>query len=107
MEFYKVRIIDDLQEEYSVEFYKWEYINLMELIRDRLYIDFGDCKGRAMCGTCQVVLEVGNQQITEAGIYELETLKKQANVTATSRLACQILVDKYLHGKVFKVVTES
>lgn len=68
--------------------------NLMEILRDAgLGID-GTCGGMCACGTCHVhILDEGGLKLSEPAEDEADMLLALADVveiTATSRLACQI-----------------
>lgn len=80
---------NELDDECLVEFKINEYHNLMELLFDRYMQDWGDCKGRAWCGTCHIQIVEG--YISEdMGEDEKNTLSKNVDVAHNSRLACQI-----------------
>ena len=49
--FYK----DELEVDHQVECAEFEYNNLMELLFDKKGQEWGDCKGRAWCGTCHIM----------------------------------------------------
>ena len=44
--------IDEFGETCQADFNNHEYHSLMELLFDKYLQDWGDCKGRAWCGTC-------------------------------------------------------
>lgn len=83
-----------------------EYHSLMELLFDKYLEDWGDCKGRAWCGTCHI-------QIIEGLVYEKmegdekQTLSKIGNSTKQSRLACQIPVTSKLDGIIFRILKDN
>ncbi len=80
-----------------------EYHSLMELLFDKYIEEWGDCKGRAWCGTCHIQIIQGF--ITEKiDTEEKNTLSKIWNVTENSRLACQIPVNAELHNLVFRIM---
>lgn len=85
--------------------YQGEYRNLMALLYDKFYIeDFGECKGIGRCGTCHIhILNHSEELLNKVG-NETTTLNKMDFVDSNSRLACQIMIDKKLHGLQIEVV---
>jgi len=80
-----------------------EYHSLMELLFDKYVEEWGDCKGRAWCGTCHIEVLKGNiGERMEAD--ESNTLSKLDNAVPKSRLACQIPVTAELDGLIFKIL---
>ena len=83
-----------------------EYHNLMELLFDKYVEDWGDCKGRAWCGTCRIEIVKGS--ITEKmDEDEKNTLFKMGNHTEKSRLACQIPVNAELNGAILRILKDA
>jgi len=99
---YSLEYIDALGERHVVQFNKWEYNNLMELIWDRTIEDWGDCKGRAWCGSCHVNIIQTIQCLPSIDQEERHCLSNQENKTAKSRLACQLEITETLDGAVVK-----
>ncbi|KPK78949.1 MAG: hypothetical protein AMJ81_14235 [Phycisphaerae bacterium SM23_33] len=50
------------------------------------------CGGAGVCGTCRVLVESGMQNLSEPTEDELDTIEKQPDNAANSRLACQAVV---------------
>lgn len=98
--------VNEFGEECRADFTINEYHSLMELLFDKYVEEWGDCKGRAWCGTCHI-------QIIEGGITEKMsaeeklTLSKIKGRSTQSRLACQIPVTAALNGLVFKIAGDS
>jgi len=90
---------DSLGIKRKIEYQLNEYLHLMLLIFDRGYEDWGDCKGRAWCGTCHI--RVDELLETRIELDEQHTLSRLPNQTEGSRLACQIQLDEHLHQKHF------
>jgi len=86
---------------HKIEFEINEYNSVMELIWDRGYEDWGDCRGRAWCGTCQVMTDTIPAK-EKLDLDERICLNQLDNTTSFSRLSCQILLNKNIHGKQFK-----
>ncbi len=103
---YSVTIILLNGEEHVVEFKRHAYNNLMELIVNELYENIGDCKGHAWCGTCHVEV-VSGQIVDEMNRDESMTLDKLPNTVASSRLACQIMIDELIDSMVFRVLGDA
>lgn len=101
-EVYEVTIIDELEQEKMLNCTPRSYRNLMELVVNELWEEWDDCKGRAMCGTCQV--EVIDGEIGEADSLEQQAINRLPNKTTQSRLACQIMVDCSIHNCTFKIL---
>jgi len=95
---YSLEYIDSFGESHHMVFHKWEYMNLMEMLWDRSIEDWGDCKGRAWCGTCQVKVIQSNAQLTNYDSEENHCLSKQENRNPCSRLACQLEITESLNG---------
>lgn len=90
----------------SANFRLNEYHSLMDLLFDKYLQEWGDCKGRAWCGTCHIQILEGTLS-AKIQNDEKYTLSKLHGASAQSRLACQIPVNSDLHNMVFKVITEN
>ncbi|HZJ18912.1 MAG TPA: 2Fe-2S iron-sulfur cluster-binding protein [Pricia sp.] len=100
---YSLTYFNEFGEECDATFKTNEYHSLMELLFDKYIEDWGDCKGRAWCGTCHIQIIEGS--ISEKiGVEEKNTLSKIGDATENSRLACQIPVNAELHHLVFKMM---
>lgn len=101
----RLYIIDEYGEEKSLDFRPLEYRNLMDLVYNELYEEWGDCKGRAMCGTCHIEVLEGNPA-DEMEPFEEQTLDGLPNKTPRSRLACQITIDKSVDNMKFRILKD-
>lgn len=72
--------------------------NLMEIIRDYGYEDWGECRGRAWCKTCHVSTNLQLPDVVDS--EEEYALQDVVNRQAESRLACQIQINEALDGMV-------
>lgn len=100
---YSLTYFNEFGESRNAHFKTNEYHNLMELLFDKYVEDWGDCKGRAWCGTCHIQIIQG--QISEnVDAVEKHTLSKIGNVSESSRLACQIPINGELNGLVFRIM---
>lgn len=79
------------------------YPNLMEFIRDQGIEDWGDCKGRAWCATCHIKIYSSNI-LNPMDKDEQNRLQQLSNLSSTSRLACQIPLDKKIHQRKMKYI---
>ncbi|MGL1885506.1 MAG: 2Fe-2S iron-sulfur cluster-binding protein [Reichenbachiella sp.] len=75
----------------------------MILIFDQCIEEWGDCKGRAWCGTCHIEI-ISDSLVSDMNLDETHTLNRLANRTTSSRLACQIPTDEHLAGLEFKIL---
>ena len=53
-EHYSLTYYDGFDQQCHAHFTVNEYHNLMELLFDKYVEEWGDCKGRAWCGTCHI-----------------------------------------------------
>ncbi|WP_111707974.1 2Fe-2S iron-sulfur cluster-binding protein [Lutibacter citreus] len=103
---YHFTYYDEFKKKHHTDFKTNEYHNLMELLFDKYLEEWGDCKGRAWCGTCHIQIIEG--EISEKiDTDEKNTLSKIEGVTPKSRLACQIPLNSELNGIVFKIMETS
>lgn len=99
---YHLTFFNELGEECHADFKTNEYHNLMELLFDKYLQDWGECKGRAWCGTCHIKIIKG-QISDEMDSDEKHTLAIIDNASENSRLACQIPLNDKLDGIVFRI----
>ncbi|WP_111624225.1 2Fe-2S iron-sulfur cluster-binding protein [Arenibacter echinorum] len=78
----------------------------MELLFDKYLEEWGDCKGRAWCGTCHIQILKGTLS-SKMLRDEKQTLCRLEVASPQSRLACQIPVNAELHNLVFKIITDN
>lgn len=75
------------------------YRNLMELLRDSMYLDeFGECGGTGRCATCAVEIEWADGVPRARERNEESTLGSQSESRPLLRLACQVDVDERLQS---------
>lgn len=92
------------QEKITLQTFKGEYRNLMQLLYDKIYIeDFGDCKGMGRCGTCLIEILNNSDSFTSLDRNEVETIKKAKVEVEGIRLSCQIIVDELLDNTTIKI----
>ena len=102
---YTFTYVDEFGSIQHVNYSPNEYDNLMILLFDQLGEEWGDCKGRAWCGTCHIEIIEG-EVVEEMDGEEERTLSNLPNITATSRLACQIAADENLSNITFKILKD-
>lgn len=93
------------KEEFFIRTYLNEYKNLMQLLREKVFLDgFGECQGTGKCGTCLIKISriSGNSQIMDRN--EPNTLIKMGINHPLIRLSCQILVSSDLHDSSIKIM---
>jgi 2Fe-2S ferredoxin len=61
----------------------------------------GPCGGNCACGGCHCILDAKNYKKPEEA--EVETLENSQGKTATSRLACQLILTPDFDGAVIKM----
>ena len=101
-EIYHLTYFNEFGEECHADFKTNEYHNLMALLFDKYLQDWGECKGRAWCGTCHIKIIKGRIS-DEMDSDEKHTLAIIDNATERSRLACQIPLNDKLNGIVFRI----
>ena len=101
----KVYVIDQFGEETKLTFRLLEYNNLMDLVLNELWEEWGDCRGRAMCGTCQIDILSDNFP-HEKKPFEAHTIELLSNNTSRSRLACQITLDRSIDNMRFRILKD-
>ncbi|MUH34329.1 ferredoxin [Zobellia amurskyensis] len=94
---------DEFGETCHASFKTNEYHSLMELLCDKYMQDWGDCKGRAWCGTCHIKIHT-EYSSGKMDISEMNTLSNILDSDKTSRLACQIPLNSDLNGVVFSIL---
>lgn len=99
---YKLNIIDEHNESHLLTFHNREYSSLMELLRDRLNSDIGDCRGRMWCNTCAVKLCHKEVEVNLLKIDEIRLL--EVIPVDNIRLSCQLELTKVLNGTTWRIL---
>lgn len=100
--------VNYLEEEFSISTYPGEYKNLMQLLREKVFLDgFGQCQGIGKCGTCLIKISgiTGKSQIMDRN--EPNTLIKMGIDHPLIRLSCQILISSDLHNASLTIIEEA
>ena len=103
---YKVTITDVYNDVFELSFTKHQYPSLMTLIANNYPEEFGECKGRGLCGTCHIKTAFGNLN-EPIEITEKETLKSICGTDLSSRLACQIMLNEKINNMTFKIIIDN
>ena len=90
---------------FELSFLNQQYSDLRSLIVHRYPEEFGECKGRGLCGTCHVKV-VSGSLCEPIDSTEREILKNLYNADENSRLACQIPLNENINNKTFKIISE-
>jgi len=56
---YQILILNKDEQEVTLQYEAYEYNSIMELLENELLEDWGDCRSRAMCGTCHIEILEG------------------------------------------------
>jgi len=104
---FSLNFLDSFDEKHIVQFHTHEYNSLMELMWDRTIEDWGECKGRAWCGSCHIKIQETQNTLAPADLAETLCLSNQENRVSNSRLACQLELTEELDGKVIEFLGAS
>ncbi|WP_109438340.1 2Fe-2S iron-sulfur cluster-binding protein [Aquimarina sp. AU119] len=94
---YFISVVDSIGDSHILNFRRFEYPSLLELLVNELFDDIGDCKGKGLCGTCHIRIKSSMNSVQFSSELEQKILKDQLEYYPDSRLACQIPLDKYIH----------
>lgn len=78
-------------------------LSLMEFLKGNDYDILATCGGMALCATCHVEVISGFDTLPEINDSEYAMLDTLPNITATSRLACQLHLSDQLHNITVKI----
>lgn len=81
-------------------------LSLMETLKAYEYNVLAACGGMAMCGTCHVKVLSGMSDFPPHSDAELDMLDTLPDADDDSRLACQLRIDDYMDGAIFKLCAE-
>lgn len=79
-------------------------LSLMEFLKGNDYDILATCGGMALCATCHVEVLNGFDALDEISNDEYAMLDTLPNITATSRLSCQLRLSPKLQGLTVKVM---
>jgi ferredoxin len=79
-------------------------LSLMEFLKGNDYDILATCGGMALCATCHVEVLKGYENLPEIGDDEYAMLDTLPNITATSRLSCQLRLTPEINGIAVKVM---
>jgi 2Fe-2S ferredoxin len=78
-------------------------LNLMEVLKGSGYPIEATCGGMALCATCHVEI-LDDPGLKESQDAELDMLDMVPNLTANSRLSCQIRPENGMDGLVVRIL---
>jgi 2Fe-2S ferredoxin len=82
--------------------------SLMEVLKEYQLPLKAECGGACACATCHVYIEAEWKERLAPPSEEEEDLLDQApDVQENSRLACQIIMDSYLHGLRLRIAPQT
>lgn len=79
-------------------------LSLMEFLKGNDYDILATCGGMALCATCHVCVLKGYDQLDEISNDEYAMLDTLPNITDTSRLSCQLKLNRKMDGIIVKVM---
>lgn len=79
-------------------------LSLMEFLKGNDYDILATCGGLALCATCHVEVISGFENLPEISDAEYGMLDTLPNITATSRLACQLRLNDTLNNVTVKIL---
>lgn len=78
-------------------------LSLMEFLKGNEYDILATCGGMALCATCHVEVMSGFEKLKEISDDEYAMLDTLPNITATSRLACQLKLSDEMNEITVKI----
>lgn len=81
-------------------------LSLMEVLKAMEYPIAATCGGLALCATCHVEVLQGAERLPEPGEAELQMLDTLPDITAGSRLSCQLRITAIMDGMAFRIMPE-
>jgi len=78
-------------------------LSLMEVLKASEYTILATCGGMALCATCHVEVQTGQEKLREPSDEELDMLDTLPDADEHSRLACQIRLNEQLDGLHVKI----
>ncbi|MBU1821153.1 MAG: 2Fe-2S iron-sulfur cluster binding domain-containing protein [Bacteroidetes bacterium] len=81
-------------------------LNLMEVLKASDYNIQATCGGMALCATCHVQVLEGHENLPSVSDAELDILDTLPTAHDDSRLACQLRVEEYMEGALFRIASE-
>jgi 2Fe-2S ferredoxin len=79
-------------------------MSLMEFLKANDYDILATCGGMALCATCHVEVISGYETLPPIGDDEYAMLDTLPNITATSRLSCQLRLNDSLNNITVKIM---
>ncbi|WP_247236792.1 2Fe-2S iron-sulfur cluster-binding protein [Telluribacter sp. SYSU D00476] len=82
-------------------------LNLMEVLKASEYDILATCGGMGLCATCHVQVLEGHDNFPPVSDVELDILDTLPSAHDDSRLACQLRVEEYMEGALFRIASEN
>ncbi len=79
-------------------------LSLMEILKGNDYDILATCGGMALCATCHVEIIKGYDELNPISDDEYAMLDTLPNITATSRLSCQLRLSEQMHNITVKIM---
>ncbi len=79
-------------------------LSLMEFLKGNDYNIPATCGGMALCATCHVEVITGSEILPEISDDENAMLDTLPNITATSRLSCQLRLNENLNNITVRIL---
>ena len=104
----KITVLEN-EIEQTIETYNGEYRNLMELLKDKMYLDcFGECGGMGRCATCIVnITGLQGSSIVKDRNEPVTLAKFGYGDQPELRLSCQLLVSTDLDRAIVSVFEDN
>ncbi len=78
-------------------------LSLMEVLKAADYAILATCGGIALCATCCVQVVKGMERLLPPNNSEMDMLDVLPNANQSSRLACQLRINKEMDGMIFRI----
>ena len=77
--------------------------SILEVARNNFVDINSNCEGFGVCGSCHVKIENLSEKLPPISDSENDTLDRVSGLSANSRLACQVILNKDLDGLIVRI----